>query len=241
MTTKFFQQLKNINLSLNETEQDNLNLYCNLLIEANKKCNLISNADFNTIMIEHISDSLSFSLVNLDQYNISKDFKMIDIGSGGGFPGVPIAILNPKATITLDESIKKKCLFLEEISEKIQHININVKADRIEILGHDIDHRESYDIVTARALANINTLIEYALPLLKIGGIFVSYKTESALADLKSINNALKLLGGEVSEIIEYDFIDKELKRNLIIIKKVKKTASKYPRQVGIPSKKPLK
>lgn len=241
MTNKFLKQLNNINLTLNEAQLNNLKQYCDLLIEANKKCNLVSNADFDTIMLEHIADSLSFNLVNLSNYNILDQFKMIDIGSGGGFPGIPIAILHPEGKITLTESIKKKCLFLEEVSKKMEYININVLSERIETLGHDENHREQYDIVTARAVANINTLIEYALPLLKVGGIFVSYKTESSLDDLKKINNALNILGGNVEEIINYDFIDKELKRTLIIIKKVKKTGPKYPREVGIPSKKPLK
>ncbi|MGD9581213.1 MAG: 16S rRNA (guanine(527)-N(7))-methyltransferase RsmG [Vampirovibrionia bacterium] len=241
MNENFFSQLNNINLNLDENKLKLLKKYCDMVIEGNKKFNLVSNADFNTIMLEHIADSLSFSMVKINEYKIANNFKMMDIGAGGGFPGVPIGILNPDANITLTESINKKCLFLKEIADEFKDINFNVINERLEIVGNNSEHREKYDIVTARALSNINTLLEYALPLVKIGGIFVAYKTENTIDELKETSKALKILGGKVDNIIKYDFIDKDLKRALIIIKKVNKTNNKYPRQVGIPLKKPLK
>lgn len=237
MIDKFQKQLEKYNLKLHEKQLTEISKYIELLLEANEKISLVSNATKENLYLDHMLDSLSFSLLNL---KIDTPFSLIDLGSGAGFPGIPVSILYPESSITLVESVTKKAQFLESVKNKLENNKLNVLNDRIELIAHNNQYRESFDFVTARALSNLNTLLEYALPFLKIGGLFVAYKTQKDLKSLKSLNKVLPLLGGKFEETIKYDLTGKDISRNLIVFKKVSAIPAKYPRKVGIPAKKPL-
>ena len=241
MNSNFLDQLKDFKLNLTDNQVNQLEEYVKLIIDTNKKFNITAKSDFDTLLIEHVADSLAFNLVDLDKYSFVDNFKLIDLGSGGGLPGIPLSVLYPLAEKVFVESINKKARFLKEATDHLGLKNIQVIPNRIELAGKTPEHREYYDIVTARALAATNTLLEYAMPLLKIGGIFVAYKTEKSKDELNYTNKILKQLGGKLDQIINYTLADKELKRTLIIFKKVSTTPLKYPRNVGVPAKKPLK
>lgn len=241
MNEIFQQQLKQFNLKLTDNNIDKLKSFCDLLIATNKKINLISKADIDNVLINHVADSLSFSLINLNEFSIGSEFTLIDIGSGGGFPAIPISILYPESKITMAESVNKKANFLKEVAASFPENNLSILPKRIEEIGQQIEHRGSYEIVTARALAQISVLLEYALPLLKLNGIFVSYSTEKNIEELSSLGYVLNILGGKLEKIINYNLIGKNLTRKLVIFKKVSTTPKEYPREIGIPSKKPIK
>lgn len=232
----------NYSLVLSEIQLKQLETYADLLIEANKKTNLISQNDKAEVYSEHIIDTLSFNLIQLkDYFSCLDNLKLCDIGSGGGFPVIPISILYPEMHICAIESVGKKVNFLESVSSSLNIQYFKSLNDRIEVIAQNSLYRESFDIVTARALSNIFTLVEYALPLLSSGGIFVAYKTEKVKEDFKALKNTLSLLGGEIADVVDYEIIGKDLKRTLVIFKKVSITPEKYPRKVGTPLKKPLK
>lgn len=241
MDDMFQRQLNAFDFQLSKETLCKINVYLNALIETNKKFNLVSNDDYQTILLDHVADSSSFMLVNLTEYGVNQPFSIVDIGSGAGFPGIIIAILYPESRVTLIESIAKKANFLTETARLIQLKNLTVLPCRAEEAGKNILHREKYDIATARALSNSATLLEYAFPLLKPEGIFISYKTENTVNEIKELSNVLKILGGEFNKALNYDLLHKKIKRTLLIFKKVDKTPLKYPRNVGMPAKKPLK
>lgn len=228
-------------LNLNDEQINKLDNYCQILLETNKVMNLVSQTDSHSIYIEHIIDSLSFNLISLQEYfSDCESLTVCDIGSGAGFPAIPISIMYPEIHCTLIESIGKKAHFLRNTSEHLNLKNNTVLNERIETIAHNDLHRGKYNIITARALAKMSTLLEYAMPLLDINGIFVAYKTEKVYEELKDLGKVLTLLGGEIVQTINYEMDKKTLKRTLIIVRKHSITSEKFPRKPGIPTKKPL-
>lgn len=219
-------------LSVKELEQ--FEGFYNFLMEFNSHTNLIAKADEKTILTKHFVDSMAFGRVPV----MSSDFRLLDVGSGGGFPVVPLAILYPNAKFVAVDSVGKKVNFLNEAASKI---GIDTHFEALNTRAEDLplDLRNSFDFVTARAVASLNTLVEYCLPFVKVGGDFVAYKAKTAQEELKEAKNAIKILGGSVAEVIEYK-IDDEIEHNLIVIEKIEKTSNKYPRKAGLPKKMPL-
>ncbi len=208
-----------------------------LLIEWNEKINLTTITDDNEIIIKHFLDSLSCLKSNISFANK----RILDLGTGGGFPGIPLKIYDRSIRITLLDSLNKRISYLKLVGEALNFKNVEYLHSRAEDAAVDARHREGYDIVVSRAVANMSTLSEYCLPYVKIGGYFIAQKTLDALNEIREAEKAIGLLGGEVEQIIEGSVPFSDLRHNLVLIRKVKPTPKDYPRKAGMPSKSPLK
>ena len=232
----FSKELKNkaeqINILLEEKQIENFYKYMNLLLEWNEKMNLTAITEPNEVILKHFIDSLT--IANL----IEKDQKVIDVGTGAGFPGIPLSIVKEE-NITLLDSLNKRIKFLEEVINKLELKNIKAIHSRVEEFAKNKKERESYDIATSRAVAPLNVLLEYLLPLVKINGICICMKGSNT-EEIEEAKNALKILGGEIEKIEKITLPESDITRNIIIVKKVKETPSKYPRKPGTPSKEPI-
>lgn len=235
----FENSLKEFGIELNQIQKDRFEEYFRLLVEWNEKMNLTAITDRDEVYVKHFLDSLSFIKVN----PASEDFSLLDVGTGAGFPGIPIKILYPNAKITLMDSLQKRITFLNEVVNAL-HLNdegsITAVHARAEDLAKEKEHREQYDYVVSRAVANLSTLSEYCLPFVKVGGAFVSFKSEKATEELKDAKKAIYLLGGEFKEEIAFTLPDSDFKRILLVIEKKTPTSVKYPRKAGMPAKNPL-
>ena len=232
----FSKELKNkaqqINILLEEKQIENFYKYMNLLLEWNEKMNLTAITEPNEVILKHFIDSLT--IANL----IEKGQKVIDVGTGAGFPGIPLSIVKEE-NITLLDSLNKRITFLEEVINKLELKNIKAIHSRVEEFAKNKKERESYDIATSRAVAPLNVLLEYLLPLVKLNGICICMKGSNK-EEIEEAQNALKILGGEIEKIEKITLPESDITRNIIIVKKVKETPSKYPRKPGTPSKEPI-
>ncbi|MBQ2718405.1 MAG: 16S rRNA (guanine(527)-N(7))-methyltransferase RsmG [Clostridia bacterium] len=212
---------------------EKLEAFKNLLVEKNKEFNLTSITDNKEIYIKHFYDSLS------GEKFISSGAKVVEIGSGGGFPSVPLKILRDDIDFTLIESVGKKCNFLNLVKNTFNFENFEVKNARCEDLAKDNIYRENFDFSIARAVANLSTLCEYMLPFVKVGGKMIAYKSVND-EEIENAKNAIDILGGKISEIIKYSLPENMGERYLVIIEKIKNTPKKYPRGKGKERSKPL-
>ncbi len=226
-------QLK-INLTKNQIEA--FNQYQEELIKWNQIMNLTAIATPADIEVKHFIDSLTCLLA----MNCTKPTKIIDVGTGAGFPGIPLKIVCPSIRLTLTESVGKKAEFCQRIVSMLDLKQTTVLSTRIENIGQDPNHREIYDYALARAVASLPTLAEYLLPMVKVEGHVIAQKGKNIKAELLESHNAIEILGGEIETTINLQLPYVNEDRNLIIIRKVSPTSSKYPRRPGIPSKKPL-
>lgn len=211
--------------------------YMDLLLDWNKKINLTAIVDEKEIIFKHFIDSLLLMKVK-DLPLTGKSF--IDVGTGAGLPGLPLAIYSPESKVTLSDSLRKRTDFLNIVKEELAMDNVKVLNGRAEDLAKDPAYREQYDFALARAVSKMPVLLEYCLPFVKLGGYFIAYKGPDYLTELDESKRALKELGGEIVAIESLSIDEMNLERNLILVKKIKKTPDKYPRQAGRPSKKPL-
>ena len=223
-----------IGIDISEEQQLKFNTYSNFLIEYNEKVNLTAITDPQEIEIKHFLDSI----MPLTLTNIGQNKSLIDVGTGAGFPGIPMKIIRPDLKLTLLDSLNKRLAFLEQLSEMMDQQNQLVHA-RAEIAGIDDKHREKYDIATSRAVASLAVLCEYCLPLLKVGGVMLSLKGPDCGQELKSAASAIKVLGGGEAELLSY-FLPDGSGRTLVVIKKIAHTQKKYPRQRVKLADKPL-
>lgn len=228
-----FDRYKDIKLSVEQYKK--FHKYMNLLIEWNEKINLTAIVEPKEVILKHFVDSLTIS-----KYLKNGD-KLIDVGTGAGFPGIPNKINNENLNVTLLDSLKKRTIFLDEVINNLQLKNIKSIHGRVEEIAQNKEYREKYDVVTSRAVAQLNILLEYMLPLVKVGGICICMKGSEIEEELNNAKNALQILGGEIEKVESFELADSEMKRNLVIIKKVKNTPNKYPRKAGTPNKEPLK
>ncbi len=224
-----------IDIKFTEEQLNQFYEYMNLLLEWNEKINLTTITDPNEVILKHFIDSLT-----INKY-IKENSTLADVGTGAGFPGIPLKILRPDLKITLVDSLNKRINFLNEVINKLNLVNIETVHSRIEDFGKDKKYRESFDFVTARAVANLAVLSEYLLPIAKVGGQCVCMKGCSVEEELSNGKNAIKVLGGKIKNIDEFVLPDSDMSRNVIIIDKIKNTPNKYPRKAGIPVKEPLK
>jgi len=221
-------------LSLDEEKLRQFSVYAQELKDWNTRINLTALKEDSDIIDKHFIDSLLIFLYE----TIKEDARVADVGTGGGFPGIPIKIYRPDISLTLIESIGKKAKFLSHVVDTLKLENVEVLNDRVEVIGHSKEYREQYDVVVARCVARLQILAEYCLPLVTIGGKFVAYKGQKSEVELGEAKNAIKKLGGRFVKI-EHDEINPE-RRTLIFIEKVKNTPDQYPRQTGKIENKPL-
>lgn len=209
------------------------NIFEQMLVEKNKICNLTAISDREGVIYKHFLDSA----VGESYFPLNSE--VVEIGSGGGFPSIPLKLIRDDLKFTLIESTGKKCAFLRDVVDNLSLNCVQVKNIRAEEGAHDENLREKFDISCARAVAQLNTLCEYCLPFVKVGGRFIAYKGESG-EELRQAENAVKLLGGELEEVVNYELPKNCGKRSLIIIRKIKSTPEKYPRGQGRERKYPL-
>ena len=231
---KMIINVDKLGITLSEIQLKQFYNYMNLLIEWNKKINLTAITEPNEIILKHFVDSLTIS-----KY-ISDGTRVVDVGTGAGFPGIPLKIYRQDIEITLLDSLQKRINFLDEVIRELNLEKIETIHSRVEDFGKDKKYREKFDIATSRAVANLATLSEYLLPLVKIGGKVISMKGSLIEEELENSKNAIKILGGEIERVDEFDLPNSDISRNIILIDKVKETPNKYPRKAGEPSKKPL-
>ena len=220
-------------LGLIESNGEKFNKFSFLLTEYNKICNLTSVTDEKGVKYKHFYDSI------FGEKLISHGANVIEIGSGGGFPSIPLKIVRDDLKFTLIESTAKKCRFLESVVDSLSLNCVQVKNLRAEEGAHDKNLREKFDFAVARAVAQLNTLCEYCLPFVKVGGKFIAYKGDAS-EEIKGAENAIKVLGGEIEEIVDYSLPEDFGKRSLVVIRKIKPTPSAYPRGLGKERKQPL-
>lgn len=226
-------------ISLSERQLNQFYLYYELLIKWNEVMNLTAITEMNQVVTKHFIDSLS--LIKIVDNLASTGFSIIDIGTGAGFPGIPLKIAFPNIKITLLDSLNKRVRFLDEVIGKLNLEDIETVHGRAEDLGRDKKYRESFDLCVSRAVANLSTLIEYCLPFVKKDGLFISYKSGKIEEELSQAKTALKILGGEIMNTITFQLPRADGERCLIKIKKVRNTPNKYPRKSGLPGKEPLR
>ena len=225
---------KEINIVFTEEQLQKFYKYMNLLIEWNEKINLTAIVEPKEIILKHFIDSLT--IIKYIELNKS----VIDIGTGAGFPGIPIKIMREDLDITLLDSLNKRIHFLNEVIQKLELKNITAVHARIEEYAKNKQYRETFDIATSRAVANMTTLSEYMLPMVALEGKAICMKGSEISDEISKSKNSIKVLGGEIAKIEEFTLPKTDNKRNLILIKKERQTPGKYPRKPGIPSKEPL-
>jgi 16S rRNA (guanine527-N7)-methyltransferase len=223
--------------SLSPDQLSRAQRYADLLKEWNQKISLTSITDPDEVRIKHFLDSLSCHLVLSPR---SKS-QVIDVGTGGGFPGLVLKLLYPEIALVLADSVAKKTAFLSLVVQELDLDQVSVLTERAENLGQMPEHREKYDLAVARAVAGLPVLVEYLLPLVKVGGIMLAQKGESAIKELSEAEGAIAILGGKAQSPVEVNLPGTSDKRYLLVIEKISPTPSKYPRRVGIPAKRPLK
>ena len=233
---QILQELTGINITKLMTQR--LNDFVRLFLIYNSHTNLVSKNDEQNLFEKHIYDSLALSLF-FQKYNIQKDSKLLDIGTGGGFPSLPLAIFYPEMNIYPLDSIAKKIGFVELVQKELRLDNLYPICARAEDFAQN--NKEVFDVVTSRAVASLNMLLEYTIPFVKTGSYFVAFKSKNADTEIEKAQNAFEILNCEIVDRIQYALpIEEDFKRELIVIKKNKNTPALYPRKSGLVKKMPL-
>lgn len=228
----FVENEREININLDENIINKFYQYMKILLEWNEKINLTAITDEKEVIKKHFIDCLTISEL------IEDDSKIIDVGTGAGFPGIPVAITK-KSEVTLLDSLNKRINFLNEVKNNLKLDNVSTIHGRAEEIAQNNNYREMYDVAVSRAVAPMNILLEYLLPFIKVGGICICMKGPNVSGELNNIENVVKTLGGEYVKNINLKLAE-DMERNIVIVKKISKTNKKYPRKPGIPAKQPL-
>ena len=231
---KLTTEIEKLSVTLTEQQLEQFELYYDMLIEKNKVMNLTAITEFDEVLEKHFLDSVSL----IRAVDLQQPLKVMDLGTGAGFPGIPLKIVFPNLKITLADSLNKRVLFLQEVIQALGLTDIEAVHGRAEDLAREKSQRQQYDLCVSRAVANLSTLSEYCLPFVKIGGKFVSYKSGDCNEEVTNSKSAVFLLGGKITDTVKFDL--GEAKRTFVILDKVKGTPKEYPRKAGTPSKKPL-
>ena len=227
--------LSSWNFEIDDNKISQLDKYYEMLIEKNKVMNLTAITEFDEVLVKHFADSLSICTI------IPDDVKSVcDLGTGAGFPGIPMAIAYPDLQFTLIDSLNKRIKFLQEVVDALGLTNVTLVHARAEEAGRNKLYREQYDLVVSRAVANISTLSEYCLPLVKVGGYFISFKSGDIEDEIKQSGKAISKLGGKLQKPVLFNLPDTNISRSFLVIDKEKSTPKAYPRKAGTPSKEPL-
>lgn len=230
----FCEKAKIVEININEEQIKKFYLYMKMILEWNEKINLTAIVDPKEIIIKHFIDSIVIA-----KY-IKEGSSVIDIGTGAGFPGIPLKIIRPDIEIVLLDSLNKRIKFLDEVILKLKLEKVKTLHGRIEEIGKNKEYREKFDYSTSRAVANLAVLSEYMLPMVKVSGICISMKGSNVLEEVENAKKAIKVLGGKIKKIDEFLLCNTDIKRSIVFVEKEKNTPSKYPRKPGTPTKEPI-
>ena len=245
MRNKYSTMIKDfeeLGLRISDKQLEQFNTYYEMLVDTNKVMNLTAIIEFEDVCKLHFVDSVSAA----KYFDFSKEeYSLVDIGTGAGFPGIPLKIMFPNLKVTLLDSLNKRLNFLNDVIDKLDLNSegyIHTLHGRAEdfSMAKEGSLREIFDTAVSRAVANMATLSEYCLPYVKVGGKFIAFKSEKASEELQNAKGALHLLGGKLSDCQEFMLPDSDISRTICIVDKIEKTSKKYPRKAGIPSKQPL-
>lgn len=236
MKHRIQESFKNINIDLTDEQASNLYTYYEMLVEWNKVMNLTGITEFEDVLLKHFIDSVAVCQIT----DMSKIKSVMDVGTGAGFPGMPLKIVFPHLKITLLDSLNKRIQFLNAVIEKLQLDEIDTIHGRAEDFGRDPKYREKYDLCVSRAVANLSSLSEYCVPFVKVGGRFISYKAGEVEEEVTSASKAVRTLHCEPAVVEKITLPESDLSRSFVIIKKKGHLDKKYPRKAGMPTKNPL-
>ena len=237
MSNVLTKKVKELSIVLNDKQIQQFEQYYNILVEWNKVMNLTAITEYEEVVEKHFLDSLTIVYA----INMEKIETLIDVGTGAGFPGIPLKIAFPHLKVTLLDSLNKRIKFLNEVIDLLELDDIKAIHGRAEDYAKQAEYREQYDICVSRAVANLATLSEYCLPYVKVDGLFVPYKSREIDEELKSSEKAVSILGGKVEEVVKFQLPGTDIGRSFVKIHKIKETKKKYPRKAGMPTKEPLK
>jgi 16S rRNA (guanine527-N7)-methyltransferase len=233
----FFQdELEKLNIKLKDKQFSQFIQYYELLTEWNKVMNLTGIVEWDEVVVKHFIDSLSV----VKACDIRKKKNIIDVGTGAGFPGIPLKIAFPECRIVLLDSLKKRVSFLDEVIKVLDLKDIFAVHGRAEDAARQKMYRESFDLCVSRAVASLNILSEYCLPFVRPSGLFISYKSGKVNDEMENSRKAVQTLGGKIKEGIKFNLADQDIERSFVIIEKEKSTPRKYPRKAGLPSREPI-
>ena len=235
-TLQFQKDLNALCIQLSDKQIEQFLIYYEMLSERNKVMNLTSISEYEEVLKKHFVDSISL----VKACELSAGTSLIDVGTGAGFPGLALKIAFPELKVTLLDSLNKRVLFLDDVIRKLGLKNVNTVHGRAEDLAKSGKLREKYDLCVSRAVANLSTLSEYCLPFVKVGGMFIAYKSEKVFEELLTSERSISLLGGKLDRQIEFTLPYSDVYRNLVVIRKKVKTSDRFPRRTGIPSREPL-
>lgn len=230
------RKAKLIGVSLTDEQCDQFQTYYEFLIEKNKVMNLTGITDKEEVIDKHFIDSLALA----SKFDLTKNWKILDLGTGAGFPGIPLKIAFPHLEVTLLDSLNKRIKFLDEVIEMLSLSKIHTIHGRAEDFAKKGKLRNEFDLCVSRAVANLSSLSEYCIPYLKKGGFFISYKSGNVEEEVKQAQNAIHILGGKLQDVKEFKIPETDISRTFVMIEKRKETPNKYPRKAGLPSKDPL-
>lgn len=231
---KFERGLEKLNISLTAQQIWQFLTYYEMLVETNKVMNLTAITEFDEVIEKHFLDSLSLCQV----YDLHQAVRILDMGTGAGFPGIPLKIAFPELDLVLADSLNKRIKFLQNVIDCLELKDVEALHARAEELGRNKLYREKFDLCLSRAVANLSSLSEYCIPFVKEGGKFISYKSGEIEEETNQAKKAISLLGGKIEDVYKFDLY--EQKRSFVIIRKEKKTPKTYPRKAGMPTKMPL-
>ncbi|NLY78504.1 MAG: 16S rRNA (guanine(527)-N(7))-methyltransferase RsmG [Lysinibacillus sp.] len=233
----FIESLKEKGIELNDTQIEQFRKYFEILVEWNEKMNLTAITDLEGVYLKHFYDSISAAFY----YDFTKVQTLCDVGAGAGFPSIPLKICFPHLHVTIVDSLNKRITFLNHLSEQLNLDHCEFVHARAEDFGQNQKFRERFDVVTARAVARLSVLSELCIPLVKIGGQFLSLKAAAGQEELKEAEKAIQVLGASLKEQFDYHLPIEESERTIFVFDKMKKTPKKYPRKPGVPNKTPIK
>lgn len=236
MSQIFDQKLEQLGIVLTETQKQQFDKFYELLVEWNKVMNLTGITEYEEVNEKHFVDSLSI----VKAIDMNKVSSVIDVGTGAGFPGIPLKIAFPHLKVVLLDSLNKRINFLNTVIDKLELQDISTIHGRAEDFAKKLEYREQFDLCVSRAVANLATLSEYCIPYIKKDGIFVPYKSGEIDEELDQSKKAIHVLGGKTQNVVKFQLPSTEIGRSFVVIKKLQNTAKKYPRKAGLPSKEPI-
>lgn len=238
---KLREILGQINIDISDEQLGLFNTYYEMLIETNKVMNLTAITEKDEVIVKHFVDSIALIPFLKEKYGDDfSELSLIDIGTGAGFPGIPLKIMLPDIKVTLLDSLNKRIKFLDSVIDTLSLKNIKTIHGRAEDYASDKVYRETFDFCVSRAVANLSTLSEYCLPFVAVDGMFISYKAGNLEEEINNSKKAIKVLGGKISKVEEFILPSTDNERVFVFINKIEKTPKTYPRKAGVPSKNPI-